>query len=419
MGFTTAPASDLVAVIGADRILDGVPEEYLRDAAGGLGLQAHADAVVVPRSTEEVAAVVGWCDAHSVPVTPRGGGSGLAGGAVPLEGGVVLSLAGLTAVRNFDPLQWRIEVEAGLATAAVHRLARENGLYFPPDPGAAEQSQIGGNVATNAGGPHAFKYGVTGTWVTGIEIVTAQGEIVQLGGATRKDVAGYDLTHLLVGSEGTLGVITAVWLRLIPAPAARLPVAAFYPDARAGAAAIETVMGSGLVPAVLEYLDGGALAAVAAAYPGSPPPGAGFAVLAEADGEEAAARALRAELVEALSEGAVGVDADVDGASLWRWRDGVSGSAAAVRGTKLSEDIDVPVDRLFEAIAFVDHCGAERDLPTASWGHAGDGNIHASFLLGRGDEGARLRAEEAAERLFVEVRSMGGSLSGEHGIGAL
>ncbi|MBN9624000.1 MAG: FAD-binding oxidoreductase, partial [Actinobacteria bacterium] len=179
MGFTTAPASDLVAVIGADRILDGVPEEYLRDAAGGLGLQAHADAVVVPRSTEEVAAVVGWCDAHSVPVTPRGGGSGLAGGAVPLEGGVVLSLAGLTAVRNFDPLQWRIEVEAGLATAAVHRLARENGLYFPPDPGAAEQSQIGGNVATNAGGPHAFKYGVTGTWVTGIEIVTAQGEIVQ------------------------------------------------------------------------------------------------------------------------------------------------------------------------------------------------------------------------------------------------
>src|SRR6058998_4342797 len=174
---------------------------YLSDETEARGIRGHADAVALPRTAEEVAEVVAWCYAHDVAIVPRGGGTGFAAGAVPLGGGVVLGLERMTRVRAFEPLLWRICVEAGLSTAAVRRLARENGLFFPPDPGAAEQSQIGGNIATNAGGPHAFKYGVTGAWVTGIEAAVPPGKLIAVGGPIRKDVAGYDLKSMLIGSE--------------------------------------------------------------------------------------------------------------------------------------------------------------------------------------------------------------------------
>ncbi len=207
---------ELSRLIGAEHVLE-VPRgsPYNRDSTRRRGLKGRAEAVVLPGSAAEVAKVVGWCYEHDVPLTARGGGTGLTGGAVPLEGGVVCSLERLRAVRELEPALWRMYPEAGVSTRHVQRLARENGLFFGPDPGAAEQSQIGGNVATNAGGPHALKYGVTGAWVTGVEVVLAPGELVQIGGWGRKDVAGYDLKSLLIGSEGTLGVITAVRLRLL------------------------------------------------------------------------------------------------------------------------------------------------------------------------------------------------------------
>src|SRR3954465_2170754 len=197
----------------------------------GRGLQGTAEAVVLPSSVEEVAAVMRWCYEPDVPLTARGGGTGLAGGAIPVDGGVVIGFERLNRVRAFDPLLWRMHVEAGVTTADVQRLARESGLRFPPDPGAAEMSQIGGNIACNAGGPHAFKYGVTANWVTGLEAVIPPGEVVQVGGPVRKDVSGYDLKALLVGSEGTLGLVTAAWLRLVPAPELELPVIGFFPRA--------------------------------------------------------------------------------------------------------------------------------------------------------------------------------------------
>jgi FAD/FMN-containing dehydrogenase len=338
---------------------------------------------------------------------------------VPIAGGVVVDLGRLRRVRALDPPQWRMQVEAGLPTAAVHRLARENGLLYPPDPGASEQSQIGGNIATNAGGPHAFKYGVTGAWITGLEVVTPAGELLQLGGAIRKDATGYDLIRLFSGSEGTLGIVTAAWLRLAPAPELRTALAAFYPNAADGVAAIQLIIGSGLVPAALEYLDAGALAAVAGAYPGELPSNAEFAVLAEADGDASSVTAQRESLAEALAEGALSVDDHPSVGNLWRWRDGVSGAVAAIRGSKLSEDIAVPVDRLGEAIELTLELGAKYRLPACSWGHAGDGNVHASFLLRRGDPTSLTRAETAAGELFAGVRGMGGSLSGEHGIGVI
>ncbi|TML07131.1 MAG: FAD-binding protein [Actinobacteria bacterium] len=183
------------------RLLAEPPAEYLADQTEGRGLTGRADAVALPGSTAEVAAAVAWCYDHDVPIVPRGGGTGFAGGAVPIDGGVVLSLERLIHVRSFEPLLWRIEVEAGLRTAELRRIVRESGLLFPPDPGAAEQSQIGGNIATNAGGAHAFKYGVTGAWVTGLEAVIPPGDVVAVGGPIRKDVAGYDLKSLLIGSE--------------------------------------------------------------------------------------------------------------------------------------------------------------------------------------------------------------------------
>jgi glycolate oxidase subunit GlcD len=413
----SALQAELAGLVGEANVEIPVPRAALRDATEAQAYAGHADALVRPADAGEVAAVLAWCYAHDVALTARGGGSGYAGGATP-EGGVVCSLERLTAVRALEPEGWRMHAEAGLLTAHVHRLARENGLWFPPDPGAAEQSQLGGNIATNAGGPHAFKYGVTGNWVTGLEAVVAPGEVVHLGGPVRKDVAGYDLRGLLIGSEGTLGIVTAAWLRLIPAPEAALPVIGLYADAEAGAAAVQAALASGAVPAALEFLDAGALAAA----PGLPVDGAagdaGFAVLAEADGPTAGAAADRDALAEALEDGALAVHTP-EPAALWRWRSGVSHAVVAQRGGKLSEDVGIPVERLAEAVQGTVEIGARHGLPACSWGHAGDGNLHSTFMLDPGESEDRTRAAAAAEELFDLALSLGGTLSGEHGLGRL
>jgi glycolate oxidase subunit GlcD len=416
----TAVQRELGSLLPAGSVLDGTPAAYLSDETETRGVKGRADAIVLPGSAGEVAEVVAWCYEHGVAIVPRGGGTGFAAGAVPLDGGVVVSLERLTRVRSFDPLLWRIWVEAGLRTAELRRIVRESGLFFPPDPGAAEQSQIGGNIATNAGGPHAFKYGVTGAWVTGLEAVLPPGEIVSVGGAIRKDVAGYDLKGLLVGSEGTLGIVTAAWLRLLPAPDASYPVAAFYPTAEEGCAAIEAVLGNGLVVAALEYLDGSTLRAAAPAFPAPVPPDVGFLVVAEADGSEAEATGMRTVLLDVLGEQAVGVHAPEETAAidaLWRWRDGVSIAVSAQLGGKVSEDIVVPLDRLAEAIDQTLAIGSRHGLSACSWGHAGDGNLHATFLVSPAGFAEHERARAAAEELFALAVSLGGSVSGEHGVG--
>jgi glycolate oxidase subunit GlcD len=417
------PRRELEALLGADAVLD--PQRasgYSRDESEGSGVSGRPDAVVLPGTPQQVAEVVAWCYERDLAIVPRGGGSGFAGGAVPVEGGVVLSMERLDEVLSFEPQLWRMRVQAGVTTATVRRLARENGLLFPPDPGAAEQSHIGGNIATNAGGPHAFKYGVTGHWVTGLEAVVAPGELIEVGGPIRKDVAGYDLRGLLIGSEGTLGLITSAWLRLIPAPEATLPVVALYPDAATGCAAILRILESGLRPATIEYLDAGALAAAGSSLPGATPAEAEFMVLSEADGTEAEAEALRAELVEALEPDSIELRrptsrGEVD--ALWRWRDGVSFAVSARRGGKLSEDIVVPLDRLAEAISETVEIGARHGLDACSWGHAGDGNLHSSFLVDSSDPEQLGRASHAAEDLFALAARLGGSVSGEHGLGWL
>jgi glycolate oxidase subunit GlcD len=408
---------DLRAAVTADVLAP--TSAYLSDMTEARGLRGRADAVALPRTAEEVAEVVAWCYERGVAIVPRGGGTGYAGGAVALDGGVVLSLERLDRVRSFDPLLWRLAVEAGMRTAEVRRVAREGGLLFAPDPGAAEQSQIGGNIATNAGGPHAYKYGVTGAWVMGLEVVVAPGELVCFGGPVRKDVAGYDLKHLLVGSEGTLGVITSAWLRLTPAPEAAWPVVGFFDGVRAGASAIERVVGSGLPAAALEYLDSETMRYAGATFPGEVPAGA-FAVLAEADGSHDEARRIRTELLEVLGEDALALyapETTQEIAALWRWRDGIALVVDVQRGGKASEDIAVPLEKLGEAIEASLEAGKRVGIPAASWGHAGDGNLHTTFLLAGDDERELALAPKLSEALFEIALRLGGTISGEHGVG--
>jgi glycolate oxidase subunit GlcD len=421
----TATASEalereLKTLLGADAVLPGTTRAYLSDATESRNLKGTADAIALPGDADQVAETVAWCYEHDVPVTPRGGGSGFTGGAVPLDGGVVLSLERINKMRHLDPGLWRAAAEAGMITADLRRRARENGLFYPPDPGSAEQSHLGGNIATNAGGPHAFKYGVTGAWITGLEVVLAPGELVRLGGAIRKDVAGYDLKSLLIGSEGTLGIVTAAWVKLIPAPEATLPLAALYADTSTGCAAIEAALSSGVIPAALEYLDAGAVRATKGAFPVAIPDDAEFMVIADADGSAEEAARIHAELTDVLAEDALLVHAPTENKdinSLWRWRDGASLAVTAQRGGKVSEDIVVPVDRLSEAIEQTVEIGRRHDLETCSWGHAGDGNLHSTFMIDL-DEPAELeRAEEAAQELFALAVELKGSISGEHGVG--
>jgi glycolate oxidase subunit GlcD len=418
----TPAERDLRALLGETGVLPGTTRDYLHDATESRNVSGRADAVALPGDASQVADVVAWCYAHDIPLVPRGGGTGFTGGAVP-DGGVVLSLERLREPVALEPELWRARVPAGVTTAELARRARETGLFYPPDPGAAEQSQLGGNIATNAGGPHTFKYGVTGTWVTGLELVLAPGELVSVGGPVRKDVAGYDIKSLMIGSEGTLGIVTAAWLRLIPAPAAQLPVVAFFPDAVTGCAALRAVLANGLQPAALEYLDEGAVAGSLGAFPGDAPGQPAFMLIAEADGSsEAEAERLRDELVEVLATGALATHAPADlraVRALWRWRSGVSLAVTAQRGGKVSEDIVVPLERLAEAIAATREIGDRHQLPACSWGHAGDGNLHSTFMVDLADPAELQRSHDAAGELFALAARLGGAVSGEHGIGLL
>lgn len=413
---------ELAAIVGDQHALCPVPADSHcnADSSGPWrGLRGRADALAKPSDAQQVAALLALCHRHGLPLVPRGGGSGVSGGACPVAGGLVCDLSRMRNVVELCPEAWRIEVQAGLATAHVHRLARESGLMFPPDPGAAEQSQIGGNVATDAGGPHAFKYGSTGAWVTGLQVVLPQGEIVSLGGACRKDVGGYDLKRLLIGSEGTLGVITSVQLRLIPAPQSRLGLVAFMPSRRDGCDAILAALASGALPAALDFIEGEALRQVAGAYPvaAGVPSGARFALVAELDGDPQAAQAARQEVAEALAPLALSVDLHDDPREMWRWREGVSGAVAAVRKGKVSEDVVVPVERLCQLLDGYHQIAADEGLQSCAWGHGGDGNAHATVLADPSVEADLQAAERVVGRLFTLVSKLSGSVSGEHGLG--
>jgi glycolate oxidase subunit GlcD len=410
--------AELAKLIGREHVLAGDGARgYETDESHRRGVAGRPDAVVLPGTAEQVRAVVEWCYGHEVAMVPRGGGTGLVGGAVAMEGGVVVSVERMRAVRELSPELWRMYVEAGVRTGEVRRLARENGLLFGPDPGAWEQSQIGGNVATNAGGPHALKYGVTGSWVAGLEVVLAPGELIELGGWARKDVGGYDLKSLMIGSEGTLGVITAVRLRLLPAPEERAVLVVFHEDRRGGCGAILEILAAGIQPSALDFIDGVALEILAPGYPGEVPAGAGFALIVEVDGGSDEVAAQVNELRELLEGGAVGMEDAAGMDSVWRWRDGANGTLQGVLGGKVSEDVVFPVERLEEGLERFQQIGEAHGMRSCGFGHGGDGNVHATVLVDPAREEDLRAAREIGEELFALVIELGGSIAGEHGIG--
>ncbi|MGP8160715.1 MAG: FAD-binding oxidoreductase [Candidatus Dormibacteria bacterium] len=395
---------------------------YAFDAFGASGERRLPDAVVLPATTAEVSRVVRVCAAGGLPVVPRGAGTGYAAGAVARRGGVILNLCRMSLILDLDAERRRVRAQAGAITAAIHRRATAAGLHYPPDPGSATTSTIGGNVACNAAGPHAFRYGTTADFLAGATAVLGDGEIVRLGEGAEpgERLRGSPLLPLLAGSEGTLAVITEVQLRLLPAPAARATLAAQFADLEGAFGAVAQISGEGIVPAALEFLDRSAVEAVARTATVAGPRGVAL-VLVELEGDEAAVRAETAAAGSALSAaGAARVDraADAaDAARLWEVRKAVSAAVATVMVGKINEDVVVPRDRIAELVARTEAIGTRHELPVVNFGHLGDGNLHVTFLIDPRRPGERARGDAAAADLFDAVLGMGGSLSGEHGVG--
>jgi glycolate oxidase len=420
------PTADILAelqtALGAEHVRtdDQARVAYGTDASK----RGHpADVVVFPGNTAEVAAVVRLCAERRIPMVPRGGGTGYTGGSVPTRGGVVISLERMNRILEIDEANLIAIVEPHVITGDLQDAVEKVGLFYPPDPASLRQSVIGGNVAECAGGPRAFKYGTTKQYVLGLEAVLPTGEIIETGGKVVKNVVGYDLTHLLVGSEGTLAVITRIILRLVPKPPVQATLRGTFRTVDAAVAAVGDIIRERVVPAAIELIDGASLEAVARYLQvrSLAPEGTAALLLVEVDGgpasvAEEATRVERALLAAGATEVLHARDA-AERQELWRVRRELSMSLKMVAGLKFNHDVVVPKARIPALFALVQRIASERRLRIPCFGHAGDGNIHVNIMVDPADAGEVQRAHDAERLLFEGVVAMEGSISGEHGIG--
>jgi len=377
------------------------------------------DAVAFPESAEEVRAIVAACNEFGVPLVARGRGTGTAGGSLPERGGIVLSLERMRRIVNVDPANRVLVVEPGVLNQEVQDAAAQHGYFWPPDPSSASYCSVGGNLATCAAGPHAVKYGTTRDHVLGLKAVTGSGELIRTGCYTTKGVVGYDLTRLIIGSEGTLAVIVEATLKLTPKPAAVGGLIAHYRDAASCAAAIVAVMGQPRTPSALEFLDAGSLSLLRAHHPGLVPGGAQATLMIEVDGSAQEVRDSAAAVVKAChNPGLVSAETSQDSGQLWAARKALSPLLRDIAPKKINEDVAVPVSRLPELLDGLARLAAKHRVANVNFGHGGNGNIHVNLLVdpGRGDE--LRRAEACLEEVFDLVVSLHGTLSGEHGVGS-
>jgi glycolate oxidase len=392
-------------------------EPYATDA---LGVGAAPDLVVLPSTTEEVSAVARLCHEHRVPLVVRGAGTGYTGGAVPTQGGVVLSMERLNRILEIDEINLLAIVEPNVITGDLQRAVEAVGLFYPPDPASLDSSSLGGNVAECAGGPRAFKYGTTKRYVLALEAVLPGGEIIHTGSKAVKNVVGYDLTQLLVGSEGTLAIITKITLRLIPRPPARATIAASFPGVEQAVDAVTALLYERVVPAAIELIDADSLRA-AEQHAGREIMGGETLLLVECDGIPAAVEDEIGRVKRACgAAGALEVrrsTGDAERDDLWAIRRQVSLALRATGLHKVNHDVVVPRGRIPELFDVVEEIRRRFDLKIACFGHAGDGNIHVNFMFPGDDTDARARAKTAERVLFERVVELEGSISGEHGIG--
>jgi glycolate oxidase len=381
------------------------------------------DCAVVCESVEQVTAVLRICAERNVPITPRGAGSGMVGGALPVRGGVVLSTEKMQRIKEIDAADLVCVVEPGVITGTLQAAVEAQGLFYPPDPASLEFCSIGGNASTNAGGPRAFKYGVTREYVLGLEVALVGGELLRCGRRTSKGVTGYDLVAGFVGTEGTFGVITELCLKLLPNPPAAATVLGVFASVAAAGQAIESLLRSGLRPRVLELADHASIDHVRPKSRYRFPANTGAIVLLEVDGEPDT-MAIQMERIGLMCDdlGALDVLAATEAAerrAIWEARRLISPALKEAYRIKVNEDVCVPRGRIVEMLSRVDRVSAETGIATAVFGHAGDGNLHVNLLSNDdpADPAVRARMWAGAKQVFAHAIALGGTLSGEHGIG--
>ncbi|HWY92641.1 MAG TPA: FAD-linked oxidase C-terminal domain-containing protein [Chthoniobacterales bacterium] len=380
------------------------------------------DVVVEPKSAEQISKLLRFANERKIPVTARGAGYGYVGGCVPEHGGIALALIGMNRIKEIAVADGVAVVEPGVITGDLQREARNHRLFYPPDPASLKNSSIGGNIATNAGGPRCLKYGVTRQYVLGLEVVLADGTIVRVGGRTHKNKTGFDLVGLFVGSEGMLGIVTEAILRLLPLPPARASISASFPTVEDAAAAVQMILLRGFLPSALEIADRFTLEAARRHLGREIVPDGNAHLLLDLDGHEASVRS-EMEALSAIikSLGALTLQSafgDQACESLWDLRRGFSESLKATGLTKLNEDVTVPRGELVQLMKFAGDLQAKYGFPVACFGHAGDGNIHVNVMVA---DPARAEVRQNVERvlddLFGFVIASGGAITGEHGIG--
>jgi len=411
---------ELGALVGAGNLLTREDERW---TYGYDNSRRHAlpDAVALPTTHAQTREVVRLCHEHRVPLVARGHGTGTAGAAVPVRGGLVLSLERMDRIIEVNPADRYIIVEPGVTNQAVQRAAAEHGFFWPPDPTSAAVCTVGGNIACNAAGPRAVKYGTTRDNVLGLRLVTGTGEELRVGGHTTKGVVGYDLTRLVVGSEGTLAVVTEATLKLTPKPESVRTLRALYRNVEAAAQAVSRIMAQPVVPCALEFIDGRAIEMVRRFAEADLPTDAGAMLMIEVDGPEAcvheAARAVqRAADGEGCLEASL-AESTEDVARLWQTRKALSPALRNVAPKKINEDVVVPVSRIPDLVTGLSRLGEQYRITIVNFGHAGNGNIHVNLLVDPDDADEMARADQCLVEVFDLVLGLDGTLSGEHGIG--
>jgi glycolate oxidase len=407
-------------IVGKDNVLSS-KEDLICYGYDATNLEALPNLVVFPGKVEEISAILKLANKHRFPVVPRGMGTGFSGGSIPVLGGIVLVMTQFNRIIEIDTENLVATVEPGVITGDLQKAAEKLGLFYPPDPASQLYCTIGGNVAECAGGPKAIKYGVTKDYVLGLEVVLPTGEIVHTGVRTMKGVVGYDLTKLFVGSEGTLGIITKIILKLIPMPEGKRTMMVVFRTVEDAATAVSRIISSKIVPSMLEFMDAASIRCVEDYLQIGLPRDAGALLLIEVDGD----REILEKYIEKINRIALELNRyemkiaadEKEIELLYSARKAISPASYRLNPTKMAEDITVPRNRIAAFIRESRKIAEERGLKIINFGHAGDGNIHTSIMINDKNEGEKEMAEAAIEEIFKLTLRLGGTLSGEHGIG--
>jgi len=379
------------------------------------------DAVVFPKDAKEISAILKLANEYKFPVIPRGAGSGMTGGALPVKQGVVLPLTRLNKIINIDKDNLIVKVEPGVVTGRLHKEVEKEGLFYPPDPASHDFSTLGGNVAECSGGPRAVKYGVTRDYVLGLEVVLPTGELINTGVKTAKGVVGYDLTRLFVGSEGTLGVITSMILRLLPLPQNVGTMIAVFAKVKRATETVSEIIRKGIIPRTIEFMDNASIRCAETYLKAGLPVDAEAILLMEVDGTKDAVDIQAGELENiCISKGAVNVKtagSKEEAVNFWKARKAISPALFTYGPDKLSEDIVVPRSKIPDMVEKINTIRDKTGLVMVSFGHAGDGNIHFNIIFDKNNREELKKANKAINEVFDYTIKLGGTISGEHGVG--